>query len=93
MPRKNTKLEKAKDIKIESGVPLPRKASYTGWPFNKMKAGDSFEVPAHKSYNQASCAVYGFQKKYGGKFSVRKYKDKVGCRVWCLEPCDDMKGA
>ncbi len=72
-------------FKIEKEVPL---APYGGarfrkYPFNEMKAGDSFLINGDASVEVVRWAATAYGNKHGQKFSVRKTPD--GHRCWRVE--------
>ena len=78
---------------IESGIPLPEdQRSQTGYPFAKMKVGDSIFFPlspsdnSQRMKNRLAQASRGFGKKQEPewKFVIRyRLEDEIsGVRVW-----------
>lgn len=72
------------NYEIETGVPLPDAASQR-FPFNRMRTGDSFRVPAAdvKSRRQLNYATQYAGRKYGHKYAIRC--DGDGFRVWRVD--------
>lgn len=65
-------------MKIDKHVKLPTPSDREGkYPWDKMKVGDSFQVPF--SHSIRACASYAGSKR-GWRFITRKDGDKV--RVW-----------
>jgi hypothetical protein len=80
------------EYEIEHGIPVPPSLSGIGekMPFDKMKVGDSFFVPAHVSNGDArpirkrlASVVAYYSKKLGKRFALRKVDD--GVRIWRVE--------
>lgn len=66
-------------MKIEKGIEIPdRRGAPRKYPFPDMEIGDSFEAMIGPDALRA--AAYKFQRKYGGKFTVRKHGE--GARAW-----------
>ena len=79
---------------IEKNVPIPTdsRGRELKYPLKKMQVGDSFVVPANdvrwgkhtnggRQINGVSQSVSYFQRKYGGRFTVRIQPDS-SVRVW-----------
>lgn len=63
---------------IEKGIKVPTKA-HSKYPFDKMKVGDSFLVPAEQQ-NHARVTAYAYAKRNNIKIVVRKVDG--GFRIW-----------
>lgn len=76
---------------IETNMPLERKRiNYSRFPFDKMKKGDSFFIPASdQDPIRASSSVYSaarsFNNSHGTKIKVSVRRDEKGTRVWRIE--------
>ena len=79
----------AEMIKIESGIPIPERASNMAakYPFNDMKVGDSFLVPRINGEpvtvtRERATKAISYAKRKGGKYCSRTNDE--GTRVWRL---------
>lgn len=63
-------------MKIESGVPVPKK-----YPFHLMKVGDSFAIPETVKRTTAHVAAKRYGDANGMKFIVRIMPDR-SYRCW-----------
>lgn len=72
------------DVKIEKGVPLPRRDGK--YPFAKMEVGDSFAVEIENENTPPRVSSYAHigGKRLGMKFTVRSVVEngKKVIRVW-----------
>ena len=66
-------------MKIEKNVPIPKK-----YPFEEMKVGDSFAVPADVKRITIAVAANRYGKAHKMVFSVRQMPDKT-FRCWRIE--------
>lgn len=74
---------KKQEFKIESGVPMPNtKGRKLKYPFDKMKVGDSFELPKGSPKTTVLNAANSWLRRNNpqGKFSIRFHNDKL--RIW-----------
>ena len=72
------------DMKIEKGIPLPKKGSQReGW--SVMEIGDSVFIPGERSGTVQGRLKYQIFK--GWKFSARNCEQNgiKGCRVWRIK--------
>lgn len=83
-------------IRLDDGIPIPRKSLGETYPFTSLKGNKSFLVPksvvkSHSSYRNLVSALHGSAKRRGVEITVRKImegKDKGCVRVWrkqCLK--------
>jgi hypothetical protein len=63
---------------VEKNIPIPKR-----WPFDEMKVGDSFLIPADVKRVTFSVAAKRWANKHGAKFTTRKTPE--GYRCWRTE--------
>lgn len=71
------------NFKIDRNIPLPEKFLDNGYPFRKMKKGNSFmfsKTYSRKRMKQATSVHIRYSRKHGGLFTCAKYKG--GIRIW-----------
>ena len=68
-----------KDIKIDTGIPIPRKRSELKYPFGALRVGESLFVNNCTPGALSGSRQYAAQK-YGFKFVMRTVEG--GVRVW-----------
>lgn len=64
---------------IEKNQPIPQQR-VRRYQFHAMKVGDSFSVPRAEDH-KLRCAVWYWQKKHGGRFTVARMPDGKS-RCW-----------
>lgn len=66
---------------LEKNIPKPKKTTAGRvpiYPLGEMEVGDSFRVSEEKCITvRVAASIHG--KKYGKKFTVRKYEDAYRC--------------
>lgn len=68
---------------IDKGIPIPKeRPAALKYPFDKMRVGDSFSVPA-LDRNLVSSAAYHYGRRHGMSFTVRTSSKEQ--RVWRIK--------
>ena len=72
-------------IKIEKGIPMPRKANCSGSGFHLMEVGESVFLPNKKSGQAQPLIRYLIPQ--GKRFSARncEVNGVKGCRLWRIK--------
>ena len=58
-------------IKVEKGLPIPEDVRGTGYPFDEMKVGDSFAMPARRKTSVRGAIFTRKRAGQPGKFITR----------------------
>jgi hypothetical protein len=70
-------------VEVEAGVPLPRSAGRSRYPWTQMTPGDSFLFPDGISIKSARTMASVAGKRLGWRFAVRRMFN--GVRVWRVQ--------
>ena len=74
-------------IKIDKGVPVPKRSDANiKLPWDQMKIGDSFLIPAGIQQPRIGSMISKASKRLGWKFIQRKTEE--GIRVWRVKNGD-----
>jgi hypothetical protein len=76
-------------IKIEKGVPIPRRGNNTKYPWDKLEPGDSFFI-AGKKTSQISGSFVSAKRRLGIRLTARA--ENGGTRIWRLPDDGDSRG-
>jgi hypothetical protein len=69
-------------VKIDKGIPLPKKGNTSGLPFADLNVGDSFFIEGKRPSEVSNLRTY-FQKKLKVKFASRMVDG--GTRIWRIK--------
>ena len=70
-------------MKIEEGIPVPKKVRAAKYPFNQMEVGQSVFFANVTTDSKPYRAAKAFELRRGWKFAIRRQEG--GIRIWRIE--------
>lgn len=69
-------------MRIDRGIPIPKRAKRNQYPFGRMEIGDSVFFPDEPKGNQSNPAVGArvYRRRHGKVFTTRV--ENGGVRIW-----------